>query len=164
MGEERGTAELQGTIESVIYRSDDSGYAVLRVDTGEEELTTVVGCIPCASPGESLYAVGNWVVHAAHGRQFKAESCSRRLPDTAESIYDYLCSGCIKGIGPATAALIVNKFSANSLNIIENYPERIAEIKGISLQKANEMSAAFRRDHTVRRLSELMCRFGISPI
>lgn len=164
MGEERGTAELQGRIDSVIYRSDDSGYAVLRLDTGDEELATVVGCIPCACPGESLYAVGSWVTHASHGRQFKVESCSRQLPDTAESIYDYLCSGCIKGIGPATASLIVNKFSANSLNIIENYPERIAEIKGISLQKANEMSASFRRDHTVRRLSELMCRYGISPI
>lgn len=164
MEEERGTAELQGRIDSVIYRSDESGYAVIRLDTDEEDTVTVVGCIPCACPGESLYAVGSWVTHAAHGRQFKVESCSRRLPDTAESIYDYLCSGCIKGIGPATASLIVNRFSANSLNIIENYPERIAEIKGISLQKANEMSAAFRRDHTVRRLSELMCRHGISPI
>lgn len=125
---------------------------------------TVVGCIPYASPGETLSALGNWVTHAAHGQQFKVESCSRRLPDTADSIYDYLCSGCIKGIGPATAALIVNKFSANSLNIIENYPERMAEIKGISMQKANEISSAFRRDHTVRRLTELMCQHGISPV
>ena len=164
MGDERGTAELQGRIDSVIYRSDDSGYAVIRLDVDGEDLVTVVGCIPYASPGESLYAVGSWVTHTAHGRQFKVESCSRRLPDTSESIYDYLCSGCIKGIGPATASLIVNRFSANSLNIIENYPERIAEIKGISPQKANEISAAFRRDHTVRRLSELMCQHGISPI
>ena len=163
MGDERGTAELQGRIDSVIYRSDDSGYAVIRLDVDGEDLVTVVGCIPYASPGESLYAVGSWVTHTAHGRQFKVESCSRRLPDTSESIYDYLCSGCIKGIGPATASLIVNRFSANSLNIIENYPERIAEIKGISPQKANEISAAFRRDHTVRRLSELMCQHGISP-
>lgn len=164
MGDERGTFELQGRIDSVIYRSDDSGYAVIRLDTGEENLVTVVGCIPYASPGETLYATGTWVNHAIHGRQFKMESCSRCLPDTSDSVYDYLCSGCIKGIGPATAALIVNKFGANSLNIIENYPERIAEIRGISMQKANEMSASFRRDHTVRKLSELMCQHGISPI
>lgn len=164
MGDERGTVELRGRIDSVIYRSDDSGYAVIRLDTGEEDLITAVGCIPYASPGETLHAAGCWVQHAAHGRQFKIESCSRRLPDTSESIYDYLCSGCIKGIGPATASLIVNKFGANSLNIIENYPERIAEIRGISIQKANEMSAAFRRDHTVRKLSELLCQHGISPI
>lgn len=164
MGDERGTVELRGRIDSVIYRSDDSGYAVIRLDTGEEYLITAVGCIPYASPGETLHAAGCWVQHAAHGRQFKIESCSRRLPDTSESIYDYLCSGCIKGIGPATASLIVNKFGANSLNIIENYPERIAEIRGISIQKANEMSAAFRRDHTVRKLSELLCQHGVSPI
>lgn len=137
---------------------------MIRLDIGEEDLVTVVGCIPYAAPGESLHAFGNWMHHATHGRQFKIESCSRRLPDTADSIYEYLCSGCIKGIGPATAALIVNRFSANSLNIIEHYPERIAEIKGISLQKAKEMSAAFRRDNTVRRLTELLCEHDISPV
>lgn len=164
MGNERGTTELGGRIDSVIFRSDDTGYAVIRLDIGEEEPATAVGCIPYASPGETVHALGAWVNHAAHGRQFRIDTCSRQLPDTAESIYDYLCSGCVKGVGPATAALIVNKFSANSLNILENYPEKIAEIKGISMQKANEMSASFRRDHTVRRLSELMCRYEISPI
>lgn len=155
---------LMGRIDSVIFRSDESGYAVLRVDIEEEDLVTVVGCVPYAAPGETISAIGSWINHAAHGLQFKISSCSRRLPDTAESIYDFLCSGCIKGIGPATAALIVNRFSANSLNIIENYPERLAEIKGISAQKANEISATFRKDHTVRRLSELMCEHEISPI
>lgn len=136
---------------------------MIRLDIGEEDLVTVVGCIPYAAPGETLHAVGTWVRHATHGRQFKVESCSRRLPDTADSIYDYLCSGCIKGIGPATASLIVNRFGANSLNIIEHYPEKIAEIKGISIQKANEMSASFRRDNTVRQLTELLCQNNISP-
>lgn len=155
---------LIGRIDSVVFRSDDTGYAVLRVDIGEVDTIPVVGCIPYAAPGEMINASGFWSNHPSHGRQFKVESCSRRLPDTAESIYDFLCSGCIKGIGPATAALIVNRFSANSLNVIENYPERLAEIKGISKQKANEFSAAFRKDHTVRRLSELMCENEISPI
>ena len=164
MGGDRPQENLIGRIDSVIFRSDDTGYAVLRVDIGEEHLVTVVGCIPYASPGETISALGYWTNHASHGLQFKADSCSRRLPDTAESIYDFLCSGCIKGVGPATAALIVNRFSANSLEIIENYPEKLAEIKGISKQKANEISAAFRKDHTVRRLSELMCQHEISPI
>lgn len=158
------TDTIYGRIEAVVFRSDETGYAVLHVDTGEEELITAVGCIPYAAPGESISAAGSWTVHPSHGRQFKIESCSRRLPDTAESIYDFLCSGCIKGVGPATAALIVNRFSANSLNIIENYPERLAEIKGISQQKANEISVNFRRDHTVRRLSELMVEHEISPV
>lgn len=164
MAAEKSSDQLYGRIDSVIFRSDETGYAVLRVDIGEEDLVTVVGCIPYASPGETISAVGNWANHASHGLQFKADSCSRRLPDTAESIYDFLCSGCIKGVGPATAALIVNRFSANSLEIIENYPEKLAEIKGISKQKANEISATFRKDHTVRRLSELMCEHEISPI
>ena len=161
---ERTTENLIGRIDSVVFRSDDTGYAVLRVDIGEADTETVVGCIPYAAPGEMINAVGFWSVHPSHGRQFKVESCSRKLPDTAESIYDFLCSGCIKGIGPAIAALIVNRFSANSLNVIENYPERLAELKGISKQKANEISASFRKDHTVRRLSELMCENEISPI
>ncbi len=161
---ERKTENLIGRIDSVVFRSDDTGYAVLRVDIGEADTETVVGCIPYAAPGEMINANGFWSVHPSHGRQFKVEACSRKLPDTAESIYDFLCSGCIKGIGPALAALIVNRFSANSLNVIENYPERLAEIKGISKQKANEISAGFRKDHTVRRLSELMCENEISPI
>ena len=161
---ERNTETIIGRIDSVVFRSDDTGYAVLRVDIGEADTETVVGCIPYAAPGEMINASGFWSVHPSHGRQFKVEACSRKLPDTAESIYDFLCSGCIKGIGPAIAALIVNRFSANSLNVIENYPERLAEIKGISKQKANEISAAFRKDHTVRRLSELMCENEISPI
>ena len=164
MGGEIRPEELSGRIDSVIYRSDDSGYAVIRLDIGEEDLVTAVGCIPYAAPGEMFHAVGSWVHHAAHGRQFRVDSCSRQLPDTAESIYDYLCSGCIKGIGPATASLIVNRFHANSLNIIENYPEKLAEIKGISMQKANEISSAFRKDNTVRRLTELLCRYDISPV
>ncbi len=164
MGSDHYAATLNGRIESVVFRSEDTGYAVLVIDIGEEQPVTAVGCVPYASPGETVSISGSWTVHPSHGRQFKIESCSRRLPDTAENIYDYLCSGCIKGIGPATAALIVNRFSANSLNIIENYPERLAEIKGISMQKANEISAAFRRDHTVRRLSELMAVHEISPV
>ncbi|MBQ3256917.1 MAG: ATP-dependent RecD-like DNA helicase [Oscillospiraceae bacterium] len=161
---EKNRENLIGRIDSVVYRSDDTGYAVLRVDIGEADTETVVGCIPYAAPGEMINATGFWSVHPSHGRQFKVEACSRKLPDTAESIYDFLCAGCIKGIGPGIAALIVNRFSANSLNVIENYPERLAEIKGISKQKANEISAAFRKDHTVRRLSELMCENEISPI
>ena len=164
MRNEQLQENIFGRIDSVIFRSDDTGYAVLRVDIGTEDFATVVGCIPYAAPGETISALGKWTNHASHGLQFKAESCSRRLPDTAESIYDFLCSGCIKGIGPATAAMIVNRFGANSLNIIENYPERLAEMKGISKQKANEISATFRKDHTVRRLSELMCEHEISPI
>ena len=163
----RGEANMEnliGRIDSVVFRSDETGYAVLRVDIGEADSETVVGCIPYAAPGETINAIGYWSVHPSHGRQFKVESCSRRLPDTAESIYDFLCSGCIKGIGPATASLIVNRFSANSLNVIENYPEKLAEIRGISMQKANEISNTFRKDHTVRRLSELMCENEISPI
>ena len=164
MGEERYQETLFGRIDSVVFRSDETGYAVLRVDIGEEDLVTVVGCIPYAAPGETISATGGWTTHASHGLQFKVETCARRLPDTAESIYDFLCSGCIKGIGPATASMIVNRFGANSLNIIENYPERLVELKGISMQKANEISGTFRKDHTVRRLTELMCEHEISPV
>jgi len=156
--------QLSGTVCSVIYRNDENGYAVLRLESDDGETVTVVGCFPYIAPGENLTAEGSWMQHAQHGRQFKAESSIRQLPTNADSIYEYLSGGIVKGIGPATAALIVNKFGERSLDVLEMQPEKLAEIKGIGISKAKEMSRAFKRQAGVRRLMEFLCSYGIQPV
>ena len=157
-------AQINGIISSVIFRNDENGYAVLRVEQDSGEQTTVVGCFPYAAPGEMLMAEGSWQTHAQHGRQFKAEHASRLLPTTADSIYEYLAGGTVRGIGPATAALIVGRFGDKSLDVLEMHPEQIAQIKGIGESKAKAMCKSFKKQSGVRRLMEFLCTYRIQPV
>lgn len=156
--------ELNGIISSVIYRNDENGYAVLRMEQDTGELTTVVGCFPYAAPGEMITVEGEWMSHAQHGKQFKAEHSIRLLPTSEENIYEYLAGGTVKGIGPATAALIVNRFHEEALNVIELHPEKLAELKGISFDKAKNISKSFKRQAGMRRLMEFLCSYKIQPV
>lgn len=104
------------------------------------------------------------MTHAQHGRQFKIEQCSRLLPTSAEAIYEYLAGGTVRGIGPATAALIVDRFGDKALDVLEMQPEKLAEIKGISSSKAKDISAGFKKQAGVRRLTEFLCSYGIQPV
>ena len=164
MDQERELIEISGSVESVIYKNEENGYTVLRLRNEDDEMLTVVGTIPFATPGETMFLTGQWSNHNVHGRQFKAEFAQRMMPSDENAIYAYLASGTIRGIGPATAALIVQRFRAKSLDVIENEPERLAEIKGISLQKAKQLSKAFRQQVGVRRLMEFICSFELRPI
>ena len=164
MDQEKELIELSGSVESVIYKNEENGYTVLRLRNENDETVTVVGCIPFASPGETLYATGTWTTHNVHGRQFKAEFAQRVLPTDETAIYQYLASGTVKGIGPATAALLVQKFGKHSLDVLENEPQRLTEIKGISPKKAVQMSASFRQQVGVRRLMEFICSFDLRPV
>ena len=156
--------EINGIIGSVIYRNDENGYAVLRVELDSGENATVVGCFPYAAPGEMLSAEGSWTNHAQHGKQFKAENSTRLLPTSADGIYDYLAGGTVRGIGPATAALLVDRFGDRTLDVLEMQPEKIAEIKGIGKTKANEICKSFKRQAGVRRLMEFLCAYKIQPV
>lgn len=156
--------EINGIISSVIYLNDENGYAVVRMETDSGEMVTAVGCLPYIAPGEMISAEGSWVTHAQHGRQFKIEQSNRLLPTSADGIYEYLAGSTIKGIGPATAALIVDRFKEKSLDILEMHPEKLAEIKGISLTKAKDLSASFKKQAGVRRLTEFLCAYGIKPL
>lgn len=156
--------EINGIISSVIYLNDENGYAVVRMETDSGEMVTAVGCLPYIAPGEMISAEGSWVTHAQHGRQFKIEQSNRLLPTSADGIYEYLAGSTVKGIGPATAALIVNRFKEKSLDILEMHPEKLAEIKGISLTKAKDLSASFKKQAGVRRLTEFLCAYGIKPL
>lgn len=156
--------EINGIISSVIYLNDENGYAVVRMETDSGEMVTAVGCLPYIAPGEMISAEGSWVTHAQHGRQFKIEQSNRLLPTSADGIHEYLAGSTVKGIGPATAALIVDRFKEKSLDILEMHPEKLAEIKGISLTKAKDLSASFKKQAGVRRLTEFLCAYGIKPL
>ncbi|MBO6039688.1 MAG: ATP-dependent RecD-like DNA helicase, partial [Oscillospiraceae bacterium] len=164
MDQDSMLTELSGTVDSVIYKNEENGYTVLRLRDGNGETVTVVGCFPYAAQGETMLLSGAWTTHSVHGRQFKAEFAQRLMPTDTPAIYEYLAGGSVKGVGPATASLIVNRFGAKSLDVIENEPEKLAEIRGISPIKAKQISASFRQQAGMRRLMEYICSFGLRPL
>ncbi|MBR0040373.1 MAG: ATP-dependent RecD-like DNA helicase [Oscillospiraceae bacterium] len=164
MEEEKELIELAGSVQSVIYKNEENGYTVLRLVDSNGELVTVVGCFPYAAAGESMIISGSWMTHNVHGRQFKAEYAQRLLPTSASAIYDYLAQGAVRGIGPAIASLLVNRFGEDTLDVLERSPEKLAQIKGISPQKAQQMSEIFRKQTGLRRLMEFICSYGLRPI
>ena len=153
-----------GTILSVVFQNEENGYTVLRLKNDSGEMVTVVGCFPYAAAGESMIISGNWVNHNVHGRQFKAQFAQRLLPTSANAIYQFLAGGSVKGIGPATASLIVNRFGDNSLDVMLNSWQELTTIKGISAAKAQQISKSFRRQAGVRMLMEFVCSFGLRPV
>ena len=164
MDQENELLELSGTVENIIYKNEENGYTVLRLKNDSGELVTVVGCFPYAAAGESMIISGGWMNHSVHGRQFKAEFAQRLLPTSANAIYQFLAGGSVKGIGPATASLIVNRFGDASLDVMLNSWEELTKIKGISSAKAQQISKSFRRQAGVRMLMEFVCSFGLRPI
>ena len=153
---------VEGSVDAVIFQNEENGYTVLllRVD-GEDEPITVVGCIPCAAAGEGMTVTGVWVNHPVHGPQLSAESVERRLPQEEEDIVSYLSSGILKGIGPATAQRLVERFGADTLRVLEEEPERLRTIKGITAKKAVELSEAFRALTGLRQVMEFLARYDL---
>ncbi|MCR5826019.1 MAG: ATP-dependent RecD-like DNA helicase [Oscillospiraceae bacterium] len=151
-----------GTIASVIYQNEENGYAVLRLVTEDGELITLVGCIPFPAPGEALSATGSFVVHPSHGEQFSADEVERRLPEDEAGILDFLTSGTVRGIGAPTARLLVEHFGTETLNVLENDPDAIGALRGISARRAREMSESFREQMGLRRLVEFLSQFELS--
>lgn len=164
MVNEREPEQLYGVVTAVLFSNEENGYAVIRVRDENDEEQTCVGCFPGIAPGEDISAYGEWTEHKSYGRQFKAENAERMLPTGARGIFAFLSGGAVKGIGPATASLIVNTFGESSLEVLEFYPEKLAEIKGISVSKAREFSETYKKQNAVRRLMELMCAHSARPV
>ena len=154
----------EGTVQSVIFQNEENGYTVLRLVTEEGELITVVGCIPCAAPGEHLGVSGTWETHPQHGTQLRAEEVERRLPEDAEELISYLGSGICKGLGPATARRLVERFGAETAEVISSQPEKLSLIKGITARRAMEISESFRRHMGLRRLMAFLAQYGLPPV
>ena len=152
-----------GTVHSIIFQNAENGYTVLRLLTEEGEVVTVVGCIPCVAPGEHLTVSGVWETHSQHGEQLRAVELERSLPEDEDEIYNYLCSGVCKGVGPATARRIVDRFGVDTLDILEREPERLNLLKGITPRKAQEIAASFRQHMGLRRLMEFLARYQLPP-
>lgn len=151
-----GRCTIDGTILQTIFTNEENGYTVLRLVTTDGEVVTVVGTIPCAASGENLIVRGRWVNHPTHGSQVQAEEVERHLPTTESDIISYLSSGLIKGIGPSTALRLVERFGERTLTVLEEEPELIAKVKGISERKAREIAESFRYQTGMRRLLEFL--------
>ena len=145
---------IQGVISAVVFQNYDNGYAVLRLRAQDGDMVTVVGTIPLPAVGERLMVTGRWNSHANYGRQFEAEFLERMLPQSAPEILGYLSGRAIKGIGPKTAARIVQKFGDETLLVMEREPMRLAEVSGISPAKAKLIGEEFRLRVGLRHLME----------
>ena len=145
---------LQGVISSVVFENYDNGYTVLRLSLGGGQTVTVVGTIPLPVVGEQLMVTGKWGNHPSYGKQFEAEFLERMMPQTTSGILSFLSSRTIRGIGPKMAARIVDHFGEQTLQVMEREPVRLAEVTGISPQKAAEIGEAFRLQMGVRQLME----------
>ena len=145
---------IQGAISAVVYQNYENGYAVLRLSVGGGQTVTVVGTIPLPAVGERLMVTGKWSTHSSYGRQFEAEFLERLMPQTAMEILSYLSSRVIKGIGPRMAARIVDQFGTETLAIMEREPERLAEVSGISREKARAIGEEFKLQVGMRQLME----------
>lgn len=154
---------IRGTVQSVLFQNPENGYSVLKLRTEEGELVTVVGTIPMTIVGERLVIAGRWGHHPNHGPQFEAEFLERLMPETKAEIFSFLSSRAVKGIGAKTAEKIVSRFGASSLDVLENEPERLTEIPGITEKKAREMSESFRRQSGIRRLIEFLTAHRLPP-
>ena len=152
---------VEGAVQNIVFQNEENGYTVLSLLTEEGELITVVGCIPFAAAGEKLTVTGLWVNHPSYGTQLTCEAVERRMPETEDEILTYLGSGVIKGIGPSTAAKLVTKFGQDTLYIIEDEPEKLQTIKGITAKRAMEISAAYRSLTGLKRVMDFLARYEL---
>src|SRR5262245_55399223 len=144
---------LTGAVERVTFHNPDTGYAVLRVlPRGRRGIVTVVGSVPSITAGEVIEAKGAWVIDPQHGEQFKAEELRTLPPSTVEGIEKYLGSGLVKGIGPTYAKKIVQVFGQRTLEVIDESPSFLKEVKGIGARRIQQIRESWKEQKAVRRI------------
>ncbi len=153
--------EIKGQIEEFIYQNEANSYSIAVFSTDDLDVLTVVGYLPFISVGDSLKLQGKMVVHQEYGEQFKIDTFEKLMPENAAALEKYLASGTIKGIGPATAKKIIDKFGEETLNIFKFEPLRLAEIKGISKEKAYDIGEEFNEKWEVWQIVSFLEEFGI---
>ena len=152
---------LHGIVEHIVYHNEENGYTVFSLMSQGKE-TVCVGNMAMINEGEYIRAEGDYVEHATYGRQFRIDHFSVEAPEDVFSIERYLGSGAIKGIGPTLAGRIVSKFKEDTFHIIENEPERLAEVKGISEGKAIEICRQFHEKQGMRHALMFLSKYGIT--
>lgn len=162
-GEKHMSETVTGYIDHVIFRNEDNGYTVMVLKgTKKEEELTCVGSFPAITQGASIEATGVYIHHPVYGKQFQISSFTEKMPEDTYGIERYLGSGAIRGIGAALAARIVQKFGDDTLRIVEEEPERLAEVKGISEKKAREIAAQVSEKAEMRKVMIFLQKYGIS--
>ena len=152
--------QLEAGILGTVFRNGENGWSVLTVRAGRNEVT-VVGTLPELSPGEQAVFTGEWIEHKTYGRQFKCSSCEIRVPTTLLGIERYLAGGLIRGIGPATAQLIVQHFGEETMSVLSEHPERLTEIPGIGRKRCAMIAESFQEQQSVRRAMVFLQSYGI---
>ncbi|MBE6771348.1 MAG: ATP-dependent RecD-like DNA helicase [Ruminococcaceae bacterium] len=152
---------VSGVVEYITYQNIENGYTVLEFSS-DGELFTATGNVSDLYIGEKVAFTGRWIVHPTFGKQLKIELCQREMPETAADMLSYLSSGIIKGIKEKTAQKIVERFGEDTFFIIENHPERLAEIRGISKERAREISTEFSRRAAEREALISLEKYGMT--
>lgn len=153
---------LEGVVSSIIFKNDQNGYVVCEVDLADSQII-MVGTMPYLIPGESIVARGYYVTHTVYGQQFKVEEYERALPKTAEAIENFLGSGAIRGIGQVLAKRIVDMFGEQTLTIIENQPEKLQSVKGITRKKAEEIGSFVNFQMGIKKVIEYFAIYQLPP-
>ena len=154
---------VTGYIDHIIFRNEDNGYTVMVLKgVKDEDELTCVGTFPVITQGASIEAEGNFIQHPVYGKQFQAVRLTEKMPEDAMAMERYLGSGAIKGIGAALAGRIVRHFGSDTLRIVEEEPERLAEIKGISEKKAHEIAIQIAEKSEMRKVMMFLQKYGIS--
>lgn len=160
--EEKELLQLSGAVEEVIYRNSNNGYTVMTM-LCDGVNTTAVGIMSDVNIGDELKLIGNWKTHASYGEQFAFEYYEQYVPSTQDSILKYLSSGAVKGVGRATAKRLVEAFGEHTLEVMQTDPQRLEQIRGISHDRAEAISAEIRKTFGMREAMIYLQRFHISP-
>ena len=153
---------IQGTVKSIIYRNSENGYTVLELTDESGDEITAVGPLALSSVGERVEITGEWTEHKAYGRQFKAREIKTLSPANLGALINYLGSGLIRGVGEATARDIVGMFGMDTLNVLENEPERLRSVPGIGKLRAEKIAASFAMQKGMRDIMLSLQEFGIT--
>ena len=148
--DENGWIMLTGSIEHVIYSNEENGYAICDLGTEDGDIVTITGLLPYVGEGDVVKVYGKWVHNPKYGRQFKVEQSEKQLPADRAAILRYLSSGAIKGVGPKTAKRIVDLFGEEAFDVIENHPEWLTDVSGITPKRARAISEDFQNKAGIR--------------
>jgi len=160
-------ATVEGQVTRITFHNSENGYTIAQITTGGEgaeesaEAVSVVGTMPAISAGEQVRLEGDWERHPKYGRQFKVASCSTQYPSTVEGIRKYLASGLIKGIGPVTAARIVDHFGSESLRVIDEEPKRLTEVQGLGRKRAGMIARAWSQQREMKDVMVFLQSHGV---
>ena len=155
--------ELEGEIIEIIYKNELNSYCIAVMQTSTDDEITIVGYLPFINVGDTIKVVGKMVEHQEYGEQFKVDTFEKQMPQTTEALERYLANGTIKGVGPATARKIIETFGDDTINVMKFEPSKLAQIRGISKDKAIEISDSFIENWEVWQIVGFLDKFGIGP-